>query len=72
MAYPPSIVHANDHLTSSLYPCSEDLLDTAAGVRSPDMTRLAVDRTYGMLKVPLSTPTLATLSKRSAECYNAI
>ena len=43
---------------------SEDLLETAAAVRDANLSQRAVDRTLGLLKIPLVTPTLGELSKR--------
>lgn len=43
---------------------SEDLLETATSIRNPNSTRFAIDRTIGLLKVSLVTPTIHELSKR--------
>jgi hypothetical protein len=48
---------------------SEDLLETAAAIREPVMSRVAKERCLGLLKVPLITPTLSDLSRRYHELH---
>ena len=43
---------------------SEDLLETAASIRNPNMTRIGLERSMGMLKIALVTPTLSDLIRR--------
>lgn len=48
---------------------SEDLLETAAAIRDSNLSRIARDRSLGLLKIPLITPTLSELSKRYHEFH---
>lgn len=48
---------------------SEDLLETAAAIRDSNSSRTARERSLGLLKIPLVTPTLFDLSKRYHEFH---
>lgn len=48
---------------------SEDLLETAAAILDSNISRSARERSLGLLKIPLITPTLSELSKRYHEFH---